>query len=127
MSGWAMDGWARDDWARDGRRRGAPRGTDRIAGLNFTVAGHGPAVLFVHGFCSSADTWNETLPQLSTRRYGDDAPRLYEAANGTMAARTPAPMSASAPGWRRCSTTAAPWRASWPAAPTAGITRSVPA
>ena len=46
-------------------------------------------VLMVHGFCSSADTWNETLPQLSTRRYGDDAPRLYEGADGTMVARTP--------------------------------------
>jgi triacylglycerol lipase len=46
-------------------------------------------VVFVHGFCSSADTWNETLPQLSTRRYGDDAPRLYEGADGTAVARTP--------------------------------------
>lgn len=48
-------------------------------------------VVFVHGFCSSADTWNETLPQLSTRRYGTDAPRLYEDANGAAAARTPVP------------------------------------
>jgi triacylglycerol lipase len=46
-------------------------------------------VLFVHGFCSSADTWDKTLPLLSTRRYGTDAPRLYEDANGVAAARTP--------------------------------------
>lgn len=45
-------------------------------------------VLFIHGFCSSADTWDDTLPQLSSRRYGDDAPRLYENANGRAAART---------------------------------------
>jgi pimeloyl-ACP methyl ester carboxylesterase len=45
-------------------------------------------VLFIHGFCSSADTWDDTLPQLSTRRYGYDAPRLYENANGQAAART---------------------------------------
>ena len=46
-------------------------------------------VLMVHGFCSSADTWNATLPLLSTRRFGDDAPKLYEAPDGTAAARTP--------------------------------------
>ena len=46
-------------------------------------------VLLVHGFCSSATTWDATLPQLSTRRYGDDAPRLYEGPNGTAVARTP--------------------------------------
>ena len=46
-------------------------------------------VLLVHGFCSSAETWDATLPQLSTRRYGDDAPRLYEGPNGTAVARTP--------------------------------------
>ena len=45
-------------------------------------------VLFIHGFCSSADTWNDTLPQLSTRRYGEDFPRVYEGANGKAAART---------------------------------------
>ena len=45
-------------------------------------------VLFIHGFCSSADTWDDTLPQLSTRRYGFDAPRLYKNANGKAAART---------------------------------------
>ena len=45
-------------------------------------------VLFIHGFCSSAETWDDTLPQLSTRRYGYDAPRLYENANGRAAART---------------------------------------
>ena len=45
-------------------------------------------VLFIHGFCSSADTWNDTLPQLSARRYGYDAPRLYENTNGKAAART---------------------------------------
>ena len=46
-------------------------------------------VLFIHGFCSSAETWNDTLPQLSTRRYGSDAPRVYESADGKAAARTP--------------------------------------
>ena len=46
-------------------------------------------VLLIHGFCSSAETWDQTLPQLSTRRYGDDAPRLYEGPNGTAVARTP--------------------------------------
>jgi pimeloyl-ACP methyl ester carboxylesterase len=46
-------------------------------------------VLFVHGFCSSADTWNETLPQLSTRRYGTDAPRVYESAIGKAAIKSP--------------------------------------
>lgn len=45
-------------------------------------------VLFVHGFCSSADTWSETLPQLSHRRYGDDFPRVFESATGTAAVRT---------------------------------------
>ena len=45
-------------------------------------------VLFVHGFCSSAETWNETLPQLSTRRFGDDVPRVYESAIGKAAVRT---------------------------------------
>ena len=48
----------------------------------------GLPVLFIHGFCSSADTWDDTLPQLSTRRYGYDAPRLYENTNGKAAART---------------------------------------
>jgi triacylglycerol lipase len=50
-------------------------------------------VLFVHGFCSSADTWEKTLPLLSTRRYGTEAPRLYEDANGQAAARTTVPSS----------------------------------
>ena len=45
-------------------------------------------VLFVHGFCSSADTWSETVPQLSHRRYGDDFPRVFESAAGTAAVRT---------------------------------------
>jgi pimeloyl-ACP methyl ester carboxylesterase len=45
-------------------------------------------VLFVHGFCSSADTWNQTIPQLSTRRYGADVPRVYESAIGKAASRT---------------------------------------
>src|SRR6185436_20108070 len=45
-------------------------------------------VLFVHGFCSSSDTWNETLPQLLVRRYGDDVPRVYESAIGKAAVRT---------------------------------------
>lgn len=45
-------------------------------------------VLFIHGFCSSADTWNDTIPQLSTRRFGDDVPRIYEGTNGQAAART---------------------------------------
>jgi triacylglycerol lipase len=45
-------------------------------------------VLFIHGFCSSADTWADTLPQLSTRRYGDSAPRVYESASGKAAARS---------------------------------------
>ena len=53
------------------------------------VAAQELPVLLVHGFCSSAATWDETLPQLSTRRYGDDAPRLYEGPNGTAVARTP--------------------------------------
>jgi pimeloyl-ACP methyl ester carboxylesterase len=48
----------------------------------------GLPVLFIHGFCSSADTWDETLPQLSTRRYGFSAPRLYENTNGIAAARS---------------------------------------
>ncbi len=45
-------------------------------------------VLFVHGFCSSAETWDDTLPQLSTRRYGDDAPRVYESQIGKAASTT---------------------------------------
>jgi pimeloyl-ACP methyl ester carboxylesterase len=45
-------------------------------------------VIFVHGFCASADTWNDTLPQLSTRRYGTDAPRVYESEIGKAAARS---------------------------------------
>lgn len=45
-------------------------------------------VLFIHGFCSSADTWNDTVVQLSERRYGDHFPRVYEGANGKAAART---------------------------------------
>ena len=45
-------------------------------------------VLFVHGFCSSADTWNDTLPQLSVRRYGDDVPRVFESSVGKAAVRT---------------------------------------
>lgn len=42
-------------------------------------------VIFVHGFCSSADTWADTLPQLSTRRYGTDFPRVYESQIGKAA------------------------------------------
>ena len=45
-------------------------------------------VVFVHGFCSSAETWNETLPQLSTRRFGDSAPRVYESSIGKAASKT---------------------------------------
>ena len=45
-------------------------------------------VLFIHGFCSSAETWNETIPQLSTRRFGTDVPRVYESSIGKAAART---------------------------------------
>jgi triacylglycerol lipase len=45
-------------------------------------------VLFVHGFCSSADTWNDTIPQLSTRRFGTDVPRVYESVIGKAASRT---------------------------------------
>jgi triacylglycerol lipase len=45
-------------------------------------------VLFVHGFCSSSDTWNETVPQLSVRRYGDDVPRVFESSIGKAAVRT---------------------------------------
>jgi triacylglycerol lipase len=45
-------------------------------------------VLFIHGFCSSADTWADTLPQLSTRRYGTDAPRVYESIIGKAASKT---------------------------------------
>jgi triacylglycerol lipase len=45
-------------------------------------------VLFIHGFCSSAETWDETLPQLSTRRYGTDAPRVYESIIGKAASKT---------------------------------------
>jgi pimeloyl-ACP methyl ester carboxylesterase len=47
-------------------------------------------VLFIHGFCSSSDTWNETVPQLSTRRYGTEVLRVYESASGKAAAKTPA-------------------------------------
>jgi pimeloyl-ACP methyl ester carboxylesterase len=46
-------------------------------------------VLFVHGFCSSAETWDETIPQLSTRRFGTDVPRVYESIIGKAASRTP--------------------------------------
>jgi pimeloyl-ACP methyl ester carboxylesterase len=45
-------------------------------------------VLFVHGFCSSADTWNDTVPQLSVRRFGDDVPRVFESSIGKAAVRT---------------------------------------
>ena len=45
-------------------------------------------MLFIHGFCSSAETWTETLPQLSTRRYGTDAPRVYESIIGKAASMT---------------------------------------
>lgn len=45
-------------------------------------------VLFIHGFCSSAETWADTLPQLSTRRYGTDAPRVYESIIGKAASMT---------------------------------------
>ena len=45
-------------------------------------------VIFIHGFCSSAETWNDTLPQLSTRRYGESAPRVYESSIGKAAARS---------------------------------------
>src|SRR5215510_14724909 len=45
-------------------------------------------VLFIHGFCSSAETWNETIPQLSTRRFGTDVPRVYESIIGKAASRT---------------------------------------
>lgn len=45
-------------------------------------------MLFLHGFCSSADTWNETIPQLSTRRYGTEAPRVYESASGKAAIKS---------------------------------------
>jgi pimeloyl-ACP methyl ester carboxylesterase len=51
-------------------------------------------VLFIHGFCSSADTWDDTTPQLSTRRYGDAFPRLYEHHTGKAATRTALPASA---------------------------------
>ena len=52
------------------------------------AAGEEFPVLFIHGFCSSAETWAETLPQLSTRRYGDAAPRVYESAIGKAASQT---------------------------------------
>lgn len=52
----------------------------------------GLPVLFIHGFCSSADTWDNTLPQLSTSRYGDDAPRVYEHPTGKAAVRTALPV-----------------------------------
>ena len=45
-------------------------------------------VLFVHGFCSAADTWDDTLLQLSTSRYGSYAPRVYEGPDGKPMART---------------------------------------
>ena len=45
-------------------------------------------VLFVHGFCSSSDTWIDTLPQLSVRRYGDDVPQVFESSIGKAAVRT---------------------------------------
>jgi pimeloyl-ACP methyl ester carboxylesterase len=44
-------------------------------------------VLFVHGFCSSSETWADTLPQLSHRRYGDDFPQVFESSVGTAAVR----------------------------------------
>ena len=47
-----------------------------------------PPVVFIHGFCSGADTWADTLPQLSTRRYGDDAPVVYESEIGKAGVRT---------------------------------------
>lgn len=58
-----------------------------------SASGQELPVLFVHGFCSSAETWDKTLPLLPTRRYGTEAPRLYEDANGAAAARTPVPSS----------------------------------
>ena len=45
-------------------------------------------MLFIHGFCSSADTWDGTIPQLSTSRYGTEVPRVYESAIGKAAVRT---------------------------------------
>lgn len=45
-------------------------------------------VLFIHGFCSSAETWDGTIPQLSTSRYGNEVPRVYESAIGKAAVRT---------------------------------------
>ena len=45
-------------------------------------------VLFIHGFCSSAETWDGTIPQLSTSRYGHEAPRVYESTIGKAAVRT---------------------------------------
>jgi len=45
-------------------------------------------VLFVHGFCSSAETWDQTIPQLSTRRFGTDVPRVYESVIGKAASQT---------------------------------------
>lgn len=52
------------------------------------AAGAELPVIFVHGFCSSAETWNDTLPQLSTRRYGTEAPRVYESASGKAGVRS---------------------------------------
>jgi len=52
------------------------------------AAGAGLPVIFVHGFCSSAETWNGTLPQLSTSRYGTDAPRVYESEIGKAGSRS---------------------------------------
>jgi len=46
-------------------------------------------VLFVHGFCSSADTWSDTLKQLPSRRYGDQAGRYFEGSTGTAQAKVP--------------------------------------
>ena len=47
-------------------------------------------VVFIHGFCSSASTWDATLPQLSTRRFGDNAGVYYESATGQAALMTSA-------------------------------------
>lgn len=51
-------------------------------------------VIFIHGFCSSADTWDNATPQLSTRRYGDAFPRVYEHHTGKAAVSTALPLSA---------------------------------
>jgi pimeloyl-ACP methyl ester carboxylesterase len=52
------------------------------------AAGAQYPVLFIHGFCSSAETWDETIPQLSTRRFGTDVPRVYESVIGKAASQT---------------------------------------